>query len=164
MKSTLKIDYSSRSDASIPVIKIIQPNEVFEDAQSVDYDVRDKLIRDFLVRPGYADRNYWFNLDTCFGNDLKEPTLFISTIAAIKEEDLFRKFRHAILNRFVSYHTNIGINAGATKTQYAEGQPIPAEIYNFNKITEFFDWLDKQEMVSWQEQQPDHVDSCRTAP
>lgn len=172
MKSTLKIDYLSRSDSSIPVIKIIQPNEVFEDSQTVDYDVRDKLIRDFLMRPGYSDRNYWFALDTYFGNDLKEPTLFISTIAAIKEEELFEKFRYAILNRLVPYQSLIELTAPKPAPEERKSidehkknaEKAPKGFVEYLKIIEFFEWLETAERISWKEQQPDHVDSCATHP
>lgn len=164
MKSTLKIDYSSRSDSSIPVVKIIQPADSFNDTTESDFDVRDKLIRDFLVRPGYCDRNYWFNLDTCFGNDHDNPTLFISTIAAIKEEDLLEKFKWALLNRYVPYNSLTQLRMPRPEVDPdIETQAIAGE-NKFYRINEFFDWLISHEQATWHEQQPEHIDSCRTRP
>lgn len=151
MKSTLRIDYQSGSHGSDPIIKIVQPVEVLESLVEPDYDVRDRLIRDLLQRPGYSDRNYWFQLDTYYPNDMEKPTAHISNIIAVRQEDLFYKFRHAILNRMVCYNELVETNHAISNKKPDQEIKLGE---NFKKITEFFDWLDTATWPSYEEQNP----------
>ena len=151
MKSTVKIDLLSREDNSTPAIKIIQPidqplsgqNYGVINVQDDDLDVRDKLVRDFLNRPGYAKRNNLFRIAGYYPNNKPQPTAHITFIEPIRHEDLGAVVRQAILERMVA-------------SDFLEAVDMPQDTPNdiddftiyqretYKKINEFFDWVNKE--------------------
>lgn len=155
MKSTLKIDTESRNEGEVPVIKIVQPIEVWNE-NDPDYDIRDKLIRNFLHTPCRSNRNGYFSLATYFPIPHEgEVKLHITTIAPVPEQDLLYRFRHEILNRFVPYESIISLNSLAMKKgdPSADRKMIRGED-EYKKIHTFFDWLDELERPKWKEAHP----------
>lgn len=156
MKSTIKIDFESQNSGSIPVIKIIQPVEVV-DENSPDYDVKDKLIRDFLHQPCMSDRNSLFELATFYPHPMDEPRVHVTTIAPVKEESIFYKVRHIILNRLVPYNSIMELNSCdqvALKNKREGKSPMPSRGDLYFKVHEFFDWVEKTGYCSWEDQHP----------
>lgn len=139
MKSTIKIDLESQHTGSTPVIKIIQSIDAL-DENSPEFDVRDKLIRDFLHAPCMVERNGWFQLATYFPHPIEAPKVHITTISPVKEESLFYNFRHAILNRVVPYNTLLEMNRNEKSDPDTRRTPYDMEL-EANKINEFFDWV-----------------------
>lgn len=140
MKSSIKID----TEQGQPILKIIQPIDCINfTLQNDDYDVRDKLLSEFIQKPSMADWNGWFRVNTHFTHPLENPTHQITTIAPVTVDELFNLFKHNILNRLVPYNTIIAINSGQEKSQGKHA-----------KIMEFFNWLSEQEWATWEEQQP----------
>lgn len=154
MKSTIKIDYE-RSFERTPVIKIIIPylekdnNGTPGDLD--DDDVRDGLVRDLIQSPCMASPNHFFEVKTTFpiGDHSR-----LTTIGAIIEGDLMYRFRHAILNRFVSYAELVACNEIKRTDDFdTNTYPVPLYYDRFVKINDFFDWLDKTERPAWEKQQ-----------
>ena len=139
MKSTLKIDLQGQN----PIIKIIRPDEVVKLQETDDYDVKDKLINDFLKNPLYHNNYEWFQIASNFQVEGKQVVL--TTIAPVLEETLFERFKCTILSRIVPYNTLVEIE------KYKASDPKNGREKGFNreheaeKIIEFFDWLSKQE-------------------
>ena len=140
MKSTIKIT----TECGIPAIKIIQPIDCINFVNNnEDYDVRDKLLSEFIQKPSMTDSNGWFRVITHFTHPFENPTHQITTIAPIEVGELFNLFKHNILNRLVPYNTVVAINSGEQKSQGKHA-----------KIMEFFNWLETQEWATWEEQHP----------
>lgn len=143
MKSTVKVDLQSQNSGSTPVIKIIQPIGGL-DENSPDFDVRDKLIRDFLHTPCMSERNDWFRLATYFPHPMgNEARVHITTIAPCREQELFDSFRNAILNRIIPFDTLIKINQRKASDPDMCRTPDNMEVEAI-KINQFFDWLSTQ--------------------
>jgi len=160
VKSTIKIDLESQNSGSTPVIKIIQPVDVL-DENSSDFDIRDKLIRDFLHQPSMVERNSLFELATFYPHPMDEPRVNITTIAPVKEENVLYKIRHMVLNRLVPYDTIVELNSCgqvAVKNKKKGQSPMPLRGDLYFKIHEFFDWVDKEGYCSWEDQHPYYVD------
>jgi hypothetical protein len=140
MKSTIKID----TEQGQPILKIVQPIDCVNfTLQNDDYDVRDKLLSEFIQKPSMTDWNGWFRVNTHFTHPFENPTHQITTIAPVEVEELFNLFKHNILNRLVPYNTVIAINSGELKSKGKHA-----------KIIEFFNWLSEQEWATWEEQHP----------
>jgi hypothetical protein len=140
MKSTIKID----TEQGQPILKIVQPIECVNfTLQNDDYDVRDKLLSEFIQKPSMTDWNGWFRVNTHFTHPFENPTHQITTIAPVEVSELFTLFKHNILNRLVPYNTICAINEGKEKSQGKH-----------DKIIEFFNWLNEQEWATWEEQHP----------
>lgn len=136
MKSTIKIDFDSRNEGSQPVIKIIQPADCL-DEQSPDFDVKDKLLRDFLHTPCNINRNNLFKLGTCFPFPHEGVVkLNIATIKPVDIKDAFYLFKHDILNKIIPDETLILFNGNNERLKSIPGEE------NYKKIIDFFDWLD----------------------
>lgn len=158
MKSTLKIDYAPNGK---PIIKIIQPSDCLDlhTHPDGDYDVRDKLIADFLHTPMNCDINGLFQVYT-HGSLEKDPKFHVTTIAPIDVSKQFDVFKHTILNRIIPYEDLVKINRNeiyqgdpnATGVRIAERIDISHEKYI--RINEFFNWLSETEWASREEQQP----------
>lgn len=152
MESTLKIDYSGRGVHGIPVIKIVQPLHLVESTNNEAIeDVRDRLIAEFLHTPCMAHRNHYFRLDT-YNNPIPtgkstDKQITVSTISAIEEGQMFHTFKHAILDRLISYDNLVEINQlenslGDYKDRVKAGKtPAPFGYDTYLKIKEFFDWV-----------------------
>jgi hypothetical protein len=140
MKSTIKIT----TECGVPAIKIIQPIDCVNFVNNnEDYDVRDKLLSEFIQKPSMTDWNGWFRVNTHFTHPFENPTHQITTIAPVEVGELFNLFKHNILNRLVPYNTICAINEGKEKSQGKHA-----------KIMEFFNWLEEQEGATWEEQHP----------
>lgn len=157
MKSTIKIDYQDRNSGGQPVIKIIQPAQK-QDDDAIDFDVRDKLINGFLQTPCMVQRNSWFNLDSCYAIPPEGETKFhVITIAPVHEDNLLYRFRHAILNRFVPEDTIVKLNTRGTEKHCGDStRKVEQGEIEYFKIHDFFDWLDKTNRPSWEEQHPEN--------
>lgn len=156
MKSTIKIDLESQNSGSMPVIKIVQPIDL-PDENSPDYDVKDKLISIFLHQPCMVERNFMFELATCFPHPIDNPRVNVTTISPIKEENVFYKVRHIILNRLVPYNSIIELNSCgqvALKNKKDGKSPMPERGDLYFKIHEFFDWVEKTGYCSFEDQHP----------
>lgn len=150
MESTLKIDYSGRGVHGIPVIKIIQPVHLVESTNNEAIeDVRDRLIAEFLHTPSMVNRNHFFRLDTYgplpTGKENIKP-IAVTTISAIEEGQMFHTFKHAILDRLISYDNLVEINEFKNSIvinpeQSGNHGPVPSGYDKYLKIQEFFDWL-----------------------
>lgn len=153
MKSTIKIDYE-RTKSLAPVIKIIIPKSAGHSEatreltpgflQDPDEDVKDKLLRDFLQLPCMAVPNSFFEVKTHFPI---QGDLELTTIGPIEEENLFSRFRWALIHRFVPRSSIAPLDGMRNIKHIRESGTRKAELGegNWNKINEFFDWLDKQE-------------------
>lgn len=140
MKSTIRID----TEQGQPILKIVQPIDCVNfTLQNNDYDVKDKLLSEFIQKPSMTDWNGWFRVNTHFTHPYENPTHQITTIAPVMVDELFNLFKHNILNRLVPYNTIIAINSGEEKSQGKHA-----------KIMDFFNWLDEQEWATWEEQHP----------
>lgn len=140
MKSTIRID----TEQGQPILKIVQPIDCVNfTLQNNDYDVKDKLLSEFIQKPSMTDWNGWFRVNTHFTHPFENPTHQITTIAPVMVDELFNLFKHNILNRLVPYNTIIAINSGEEKSQGKHA-----------KIMDFFNWLDEQEWATWDEQHP----------
>lgn len=157
MKSTLKIDYSSRPNGGRPVIKIVQPIELLKaENYAEDVDVRDVMIRDYLHTPCMSDRNGLFRVSSHFetphGNN---PTHYITNIDVVPEEEMFYTFRHAILNRLIPYNTLLSMDREEPKKPDDTSCSTRFEReLEAKKINEFFDWVEQTGYCSWEERQP----------
>lgn len=114
MESTLKIDYSSRHDGGIPVVKIIQPIYLKTYDPAADIDPRDAMVRDFLHTPCMFERNAVFGLSSYFDTPNEKPTHSITHIEPVAEERILSFFQHQLIRRFVSEDT---LNGLATDTK-----------------------------------------------
>lgn len=159
MKSTIKIDYDRTKNLS-PVIKIIIPKSAghSEAAQllsptpgfleTTDEDVKDKLLRDFLQLPCMAVPNSFFEVKTHFPI---QDDLELTTIGPIEEDNLFSRFRWALIHRLVpSQSINIlcarrDANNPVQVSDLAGSHSYECGEDSWNKINEFFNWVDKQE-------------------
>lgn len=140
MKSTIKID----TEQGQPILKIVQPIDCVNfTLQNDDYDVRDKLLAEFIQKPSMTDWNGWFRVNTHFTHPFENPTHQITTIAPVEVDELFNLFKHNILNRLVPYNTIVAINSGQEKSQGKHA-----------KIMEFFNWLGEQKCATYEEQHP----------
>lgn len=158
MKSTLKIDYASL-DGGRPVIKIIQPSSALElkDYPDGDYDVRDKLISDFLHHPLSAAPNTLFEVVN--RGPLEKAEYSVTIISPLDVDQQFYRFKHTILNKMVPWSTLVHINSGLNeKNDLANLKGYE----NYLKITQFFDWLDQAEWATWDEQNPWLVEISKT--
>lgn len=146
MKSTIKIDYTSSSFGGTPIIKILRPNDVIELQEFVDgdYDVRDKLINDFLQAPHKVEPYNLFCIHTC-GTLEKSGNNHVTTIRPLLVEEQFKTFKYNIINRLVPYDTIMSINRQETD---------PNDVTKYKKVNDFFDWLNTQDWASFDEQQP----------
>lgn len=154
MESTLKIDYSGRGVHGIPVIKIVQPLYLVESTNNEAIeDVRDRLISEFLHTPCMVHRNHFFRLDTYGGpiptgkqNDKK---ISVTTISAIEEGQMFHTFKHAILDRLISYDNLVEINEFERSSSNINGfGKTPLDYDKYLQIKQFFDWLWDQPYAS----------------
>ncbi len=139
MKSSIKIDYE-RSYENDPIIKIVVPKESPSVSISLitgadDEDVRDKLVKDFLHSPMKTDRNTLFEAKTYFSTNDAD----ITTIGAVKYENIMYKLRHIVLNRLVTENDIQLFNSKVS---------VPNDTYN--KVHEFFDWVDGLEKQIWE--------------
>lgn len=153
MKSTIKIDYE-RSKNLTPVIKIIIPKpdsligETTGYFETIDEDVKDGLIRSFLHSPCMAVPNSFFEVKTHYPihGDLE-----LTTIGAISEDNLFSRFRWALIHRFVP--TSSIAQLAALKDQKGDGvRKAEQGEDKWHRINEFFDWLDKQAYAPTEEE------------
>lgn|GEM_PF-5974484 len=129
------------------------PNQCL-DENSPDFDVRDKIIKEFLHTTCMSDRNNWFNLNSYGELPKSEAKVKVTTIAPVPEENLLYRFRHSILNKFIPYETIIKMNTQKPTPKGTERTPFNREL-EARKIHEFFDWLDSIGYCSWKEQQPE---------
>lgn len=169
MKSTLKIVTVPYGNGLKPVIKIVRSTAtIHQSDQSIidDEDPRDELINQFLKNPCNEGDYDWFKINTSypvpFGN--QNPTHQVTTIAPVEENDLFFRFRHAILGRVVPYEDHVKINRGEVPDAQSEERlrtmqrpvdRLDLSLEKFKKINEFFNWLDETGYCTWEEQQPD---------
>lgn len=153
MKSTIKIDYE-RGKSHTPVIKIIipdwekTPNENPGDLE--DDDPRDGLVRDLLHPPCMAAPSGFFEIKTTFpvGNST------LTTIGAIEEENLLRRFKTAILSRYIPYSSIVKSNDILRSDGFNSNiDPVPVHYDRYLKIHSFFDWLNQTERPEWEKQQ-----------
>lgn len=146
MESTLKIDTSSRGIHQVPIIKIVQPIKLIEPNPVEDIDdVKDKLIREFLHTPCMANRNHFFRTDSHFPHPLENPRVFITTISAVEEGQMFHTFKHAIFERLISYENLCEcIEFDKRSSDQQTNRPAPFDWDKYLKIKEFFDWVWEQ--------------------
>lgn len=153
MKSTLKVDLST----SIPVIKVIQPLEVVQYREEDDCDVRDKILKEFLHSPSKAVRNELFSLHTYFPHPMENPTLYVTTIAAIPVENYFETFKCQIMSKMVPYYDRIEFAKGNTGIKQGDVQTTEKSYYQtYKAIEDFFAMLEKTEWATFEQQHPSH--------
>lgn len=136
MKSTVKMTYESSVENN-PVIRIVIPESIIiEDDPD---DVRDKHVRDFITSPLYSEPNQFFEVKTAF--PIESQGVFVTTIGPIKPDQMLFRFRHAILNRFVSYDSIVKLNSISGSDR--RSRPAEKGEADYDKIHEFFDYLDE---------------------
>jgi len=145
MGSTLKISTSSRGVHGVPVIKVIQPTNLIIPNPNEDVDIKDELIASFLHTPSMAYPNDLFKVDSRFTSD--EQGVRVTMISAIEEGQMFFTFKHAILNRLISYKNLVEIQKLENELKSADDtstRPMPFDYDKYIKIKEFFDWVWEQ--------------------
>lgn len=172
MNSTFKVGYNSQTGKAVCKVIFEEIKQIIEEKSSnpgvspdtfvfhEDEDERDKMVREFLHHPLYSEP-YDFYQKGCRIKIPNGKTLV--TIEPIDERDLFYRFRHAVLNRFVPYDTLVALNqenkaiesgdkkstpGGLPIRKYYDGEDLA------NKINEFFDWLDNTEYATQAQRWP----------
>lgn len=157
MKSTLKVDFAANG---MPIIKIIRPNEVCNLSEFDDYDVRDRLLNDFIQLPLNAGKNELFQ--TYFHETLENGAV-LTTIAPIKEMHLFDTFKHHILRKIIPHEHLVAIHRGyapseeTIKAVKEHRQPISIKdthYFRYLEVVSFFDRIKEMGGCTWAEQQP----------
>lgn len=149
MDSTLKIDFQSRGNHFVPIIKIVQPirmsgtpsDEVFEDP-------KDKLISNLLHTPCLLKRNSVFERHSTESHPTENPHFIITTIASIEEDNLFRRFKSHIMDRIISWEDFNEIHSFLHDDYdggYVGARKSPNNLDKYQKIEDFFQWLSQQE-------------------
>lgn len=143
MGSTLKISTSSRGVHGVPVIKIIQPLSLIDPPIHMDVELKDELIASFLQTPCMAHPNSLFRVDTRW--TAEEEKVRITTISAIEEGQVFHTFKHAILDRLISYDNLVEINEfEKSNARINDCGPVPFDYDKYLQIKQFFDWVWEQ--------------------
>lgn len=147
MGSTLKISTSSRGVHGVPVIKIIQPINLIDPPIHMDVELKDELIASFLHTPCMTNPNSLFRVDTRW--TAEDAQVRITTISAIEEGQIFHTFKHAILDRLISYDNQVEINILKNQIKNLEipkgaTHKAPVDYDKYLKIQEFFNWLWEQ--------------------
>lgn len=145
MGSTLKISTSSRGVHGVPVIKVIQPINLIIPNPNEDVDIKDELIASFMHTPSMAYPNNLFKVDSRFTSE--EQGVKVTIISAIEEGQMFFTFKHAILNRLISYKNLVEIRERENELKTSDKSkthPVPFDYDKYIKINEFFDWLWEQ--------------------
>lgn len=145
MESTVRIAYSGAP--SSPVIKIITPKQIHEDA-----DPKDELIRDFLYTASVKDRNKLFYLYQHF--DLESP-FKLATIAPISYHDEPERIREHVELRVLSFDSvsecrefyHNWKRTLPTERDTKSATKCPADYSTYLKIREFFDWVNEQPYI-----------------
>lgn len=162
MNARIKIDYE-RGLQNHPVIKIIRPaeNKLLPTTpgsnEDIEEDVQDRLVTDLLHSPCKVDPNEFFEIKSNFPVD-GGPR--ITTIGAIQEEDILYRFRHAILNRYVPYNDivdinrDIGLTSRITSDVFLYKKSRNQYFELFQRIHQFFNWLDETKQAAWVERHP----------
>jgi hypothetical protein len=66
MKSTLKVTYERHFDGINPVLQIVQPLDLHSEEFIGQDDPKDDLLTDFLRSPLNAEKNWLFDIASCF--------------------------------------------------------------------------------------------------
>ena len=148
MESTVKIDVMRDSDGETPVIKIIQPVKFTEPTDHIegDGDVRDTLIQDFMHRPCYTERNSLFRTASSFKHPIGDnPTHWITTIEAVKQEDMFEFFKWRILGAIIPDGGEVEGDLSKCVQFHNSGakDKAPAKYGDYERVVRFFDWLEE---------------------
>lgn len=147
MGSTLKIATSNRGVHGVPVIKIIQPLDLIDPPIYEGVELKDELIASFLHTPCMAHPNSLFRVDTRW--TAEESKVRITTISAIEEGQMFHTFKHAILDRLISYDSLVEINEFEISSSNINGLgKTPLDYDKYLQIKQFFDWLWDQPYAS----------------
>lgn len=145
MESTVRIGYNG--SPSTPIIKIIAPKQLNEDA-----DPKDELIRDFLRTAYVREKHQLFYLQNSF--PLESP-LFVSIIAPMSYFDEPEMLRKYIERRVIEFENLCECNEfyddmKSRVTKISDKEVIvkaPANYGDYLKIREFFDWVNEQPYV-----------------
>lgn len=150
MKSTLKIDYQGRGTHFVPIIKIVQPIEMAyrPENDEVFEDPKDKLISNLLYTPLRVDANQLFEITMRRQVPDENPEIIVTTMAALEEEQLFRRMKRMIQDRLLSQEdfdecfkvikNNLPHDSIYSTIDTSFG------FDKFLKIEEFFNWLCEQ--------------------
>jgi len=154
MKCTLKIKLSERHDGNVPVIKIVKPLSLNDDRYdpSVDIDVNDTLIDNFLQTPSTDGRNRWFRLGGFYNTPYENPTHHISTIEPVNDfKDLMEGIRGEVLNKLIPYKelTNMHESVGTTD----KNRPVSSYYDSYKRIIDFFEWAIQEPWVTPEERE-----------
>lgn len=153
MESTLKISTSGRGVHGVPVIKIVQPVHLVNPDPTLDIDdVRDELLSSLLHTPCMQYPNLLFKVDAHFITPSDNHTHRTTIISAIEEGQVFHTFKHAILERLISYDNLVEINILEKSLKTLDmshpteqnTRPCPGDYGKYLKIKEFFDWVWEQ--------------------
>lgn len=153
MESTIKIAQERNSFGNTSVIKLIQPVKFikyFDHIDHIDFDERDLMVQDFMQRPCYVERNNLFRTSSSFQTPIGDsPTHWITTIEAVKQEDMLELLKWKIL-RFVIREESLtecaAFFANPNETKMGSNEPdfiLPENYINFLKVKDFFDWVNE---------------------
>jgi hypothetical protein len=140
MEATVRIAYTG--GPSEPVIKIIAPKHLGEDA-----DPKDELVRDFLSTASVVDKNQLFHLISSFP---LENEFNLSIIAPIRYHDMPEKLRGHIERRVMKFDDICECREYETRIIPEEAKSVckaPADYARYLEIKHFFDWVSEQPYV-----------------
>lgn len=146
MESTLKIDYQGRGTHFVPVIKIVQPIVTAGTSSDDEFDdPKDKLIYDFLNTPLMNRKNSLFEVHSNFSHPSENPKVYITTISAIEEDNLFSRIKRIIQERLISDYDFYECHNKDKSNNVDNEVPMPIGFDKYQKIETFFDWLSKED-------------------
>lgn len=146
MKSTVKIDVAPNRKS---IIKIIRPQEVLDLDRypDGDCDVRDKHVNDLLKSQLNCEPYTLFQVGS--QGMLEHAPFEITTIIPVEPNHEVALFKNLILTRYVPKSALLAINRQEASM---DSNPI------YQKVNEFFAWLEKQNPANYYERFPDQSD------
>lgn len=143
MESTIRIGYNG--SPSTPIIKIIAPKQITEDA-----DPKDELVRDFLSTASVTDKHQLFYLQNQFPLESPFHVSIIAPMSYFDEPEMLRKF---IERRVLPFEDICECREYETKIvpemndQAKRENPAPARYGTYLKLKDFFEWVGAQPYV-----------------